>query len=92
MTESKKELDHKKEMHVLNHKLVPKHRILTKEEKEELLKRYGVKLKQLPRITMNDPAVLAIDAKPRDIIEITRKSSTAGETKYYRLVVPEKFK
>ena len=80
----------KKEINIFEHELVPKHRVLTKEEREELLKRYGVKPKQLPRILSKDPAVKAIDAELGDIIEITRKSPTAGEAKYYRVVVSEK--
>ncbi|MEM5793113.1 MAG: DNA-directed RNA polymerase subunit H [Candidatus Aenigmatarchaeota archaeon] len=75
---------------VLKHELVPKHRILTEEEKEALLKKYGVKLTQLPRISSKDPVVKAIGAKPNDVLEITRKSVTAGETKYYRVVTPNK--
>jgi len=75
---------------IFKHELVPKHRILTEEEKENLLKKYGVKLSQLPRISPKDPAAKAIGAKPNDVIEITRKSPTAGETKYYRVVTPEK--
>ena len=67
--------------------LVPKHEILTKEEEEELLKKYKITKKQLPRILSTDPAVKAIGAKKGDIIRITRKSPTAGETYYYRVVV-----
>jgi DNA-directed RNA polymerase subunit H len=67
--------------------LVPKHEILTKEEEEELLKKYKITKKQLPRILSTDPAVKAIGAKKGDIIKITRKSPTAGETYYYRVVV-----
>ena len=79
-----------KEIDIFEHELVPKHRVLNIKETWELLKKYGIKSKQLPRILAKDPAVKAIDAKPGDIIEITRKSPTAGEAKYYRVVVSEK--
>lgn len=72
---------------IFKHEFVPKHRIMKKREKRQLLKRYGVTLKQLPRIRVRDPAAMAINAKIGDVIEITRKSPTAGEIKYYRVVV-----
>jgi len=71
------------------HELVPKHRVLSEEEKEEVLKRYNAKLMDLPRILVSDPVVRKLGAKPGDVIEIIRKSPTAGESKYYRVVVIE---
>ncbi|NCN38759.1 MAG: DNA-directed RNA polymerase subunit H [Candidatus Aenigmarchaeota archaeon CG_4_10_14_0_8_um_filter_37_24] len=84
MAEEKKEID------ILKHELVPKHRILNEEEKKKLFEKYGVKYKDLPRINLKDPAVVAVGAKAWDVIEIERKSLTAGETKYYRVVVPNR--
>lgn len=75
---------------IFDHELVPKHRVLTQEEKKKLLERYKVTARQLPRITMRDPAILTIGAKPGDIIEITRKSPIAGKIKYYRIVMKPK--
>jgi DNA-directed RNA polymerase subunit H len=77
----------KKEFNVFMHELVPEHRILSGEEKEELLKKYRIKLSQLPQILASDPAALELEAKPGDVIEIKRKSPTAGVYYYYRLVV-----
>ncbi len=71
------------------HEMVPKHRVLSEEEKEEVLKRYNAKLMDLPRILVSDPVVRRLGAKPGDVIEIIRKSPTAGESKYYRVVVIE---
>jgi len=76
-----------KKFSIFRHVLVPKHRILTEKEKQKLLKKYGITLKQLPRIGVRDPATMAINARRGDVIEMTRKSPTAGETKYYRVVV-----
>jgi len=73
---------------ILSHKLVPKHIILDEKEKKEIIKKYaGGDPFKLPYISRNDPVVKAIRAKPGDVIKIIRKSPTAGETVYYRLVV-----
>lgn len=74
---------------ILEHELVPQHRILSPEEAKEILARYGVQPQQLPYILVTDPVVKELGAKPGDIIEIRRKSPTAGEALYYRLVVTE---
>ncbi len=79
-----------KEINVLQHKLVPKHKILNEEEKKKILEKYGIKLKHLPKISVKDPVVVAIEGEIKDIVEITRNSSTAGEIKYYRVVVSNK--
>ena len=72
---------------ILDHVLVPKCRILSKKEVEELLKKYGVSLENLPRILADDPMVKAIGAKRGDVIEIIRNSPIAGESVYYRVVI-----
>lgn len=77
----------KKGFDVLTHELVPKHELLSEEEKEEVLNRYEVKPHQLPKIKSNDPAAKAIGAKPGNILKITRKSLTAGKAIAYRYVV-----
>ena len=69
------------------HVLVPEHRILSEEEKKALLDKYKISLNQLPMILSSDPMVKQIGAKVGDVIEIKRKSPTAGEALYYRLVV-----
>ena len=72
---------------IFKHEMVPEHRILSPEEAKEVLAKYRVKPYQLPWIRASDPAVIAIGAKPGDIIEIRRKSPTAGEAVFYRYVV-----
>lgn len=46
-----------------------------------------IHIEQLPKIRKDDPVVKAIDAKPGDILKITRKSHTAGKFVTYRLVL-----
>jgi len=69
------------------HVLVPEHRILSREEGEEVLRRYRVKPNQLPLLKVSDPVARAIGAKAGDIVEVRRKSRTAGEAVAYRYVV-----
>ncbi|MBU5575109.1 MAG: DNA-directed RNA polymerase subunit H [Candidatus Aenigmarchaeota archaeon] len=72
---------------ILDHYLVPKHIILNEKEKNELLQKLNISEQQLPKISINDPIVKLIGAKEGDVIKIIRKSHTAGESIYYRLVV-----
>jgi DNA-directed RNA polymerase subunit H (RpoH/RPB5) len=76
-----------KEVDITKHELVPKHILLNENEKNEMLKKYGVVLKQLPRITITDPVIKILDGKPGDVVKIIRKSQTAGETVYYRVII-----
>lgn len=75
------------EVEITKHELVPKHILLSEKEKEELLKKYGITLKQLPRILTSDPVIKLINGQPGDVVKIIRKSPTAGETIYYRVIV-----
>lgn len=72
---------------IFEHQLVPQHKIISEKEREELLKRFNIVETQLPKISVKDPVSRALNAKPGDILKIIRKSQTAGEAEYYRLVV-----
>ena len=77
-----------KEFDVKEHVLVPKHRIVSLEEKEEIKKKYRINSdNQFPKIIKKDPIVKSLDANNGDLLEIIKKSSVAGETVYYRIVV-----
>ncbi len=71
----------------IKHVYIPKHEILSKKEADEVLKMYNAKPHQLPFILINDPAIRHLNPQPGDIVKITRKSPTAGESIYYRYVV-----
>ena len=75
-----------KKKSILDHVLVPKHEILSEEEKEALLKKYGIKEKHLPKILTTDPVVKEIGAKPGDVLKITRVFR-GKKSVYYRIVV-----
>jgi len=74
-------------MDILEHEYVPKHEILSHEEKEKLLSQLHVAQSALPDLLTSDPVARIIGAKHGDIVKITRKSLTAGESVTYRLVV-----
>ena len=74
-------------LNLFEHELVPKHEILTPEEREEVLRRYRIKPYQMPYIKASDPVARAIGAKPGDVLRIIRKSPTAGRYISYRYVI-----
>ena len=76
-----------KKSNIFEHVLVPKHMLLSKEEKEQFLSSGDVLAQQLPYIKVSDPAVRAIEAKPGDIVKVIRKSPTAKEAITYRYVI-----
>ena len=68
--------------------MVPKHVILTAEEKKKVMKMYGIKkLNQFPKILKSDPAIKLLKAKPGDLVKIIRKSDIIGESIYYRVII-----
>ena len=76
------------QFNVLNHELVPKHRILSSTEQEEFLKKYNItQSSQVPEISRFDPVALCIGLKPGSIVHITRPSKTAIEGVYYRYCI-----
>ena len=74
-------------LNVLNHVMVPDHKIMGEAEVSALLSRYHITTEQLPKIYHDDPAVKAINAQVDDVIRIVRTSHTAGRAEAYRLVI-----
>ena len=72
---------------IKEHNLVPKHKVLTKEQIDKIIEKFGIKKWQLPKLLDKDPVVLLAGARPGDVLKIDRISETAGESTYYRLVV-----
>jgi DNA-directed RNA polymerase subunit H len=84
-------LTKKKKIDVLLHKYVPKHILLTKDESDELLKKYKIGVTDLPQMFEKDPVAIAIGAKEGDIVKIIRDSETSvTSVVYYRYVKKEK--
>ena len=62
-----------KEVDITKHELVPKHVLLNEQEKESLLKKYGIVLRQLPRISSNDPVIKILNGKNASMREFNPK-------------------
>ena len=73
---------------ILDHDLVPEHKVLSDTQKKEVEKQFYVTDdKQFPEISRFDPVAQAIGLRPNQLVEITRSSPTAITTKYYRLCI-----
>ncbi|MBD3260837.1 MAG: DNA-directed RNA polymerase subunit H [Candidatus Altiarchaeales archaeon] len=72
---------------MLNHRLVPKHEILSSEEALEILTKYNITVNEMPQIKLNDPAIKDFKPSEGDIVKITRENPSTGKSFYYRVVV-----
>lgn len=72
---------------ITEHPLVPKHELLTEEEKQKLLKDMSIKESQLQRILLTDPVARYLGLKKHDVVKITRPSETSGTYVVYRIAV-----
>ena len=74
------------QFNILDHVLVPKHRILTTEESNEIKQRYNITDNNMfPEISRFDPVSQVMGIRPTQIFEIERSSKTAITNKFYRI-------
>jgi len=77
---------------VLEHKLVPEHRLLSPDEADEVLKGLKVTRDQLPKIRKTDPVIRVLEKihgpiEEGRIVRVLRLNQTAGVSEAFRLVI-----
>lgn len=76
------------QFNILEHVLVPQHRVLNDLETTEVMRKYNIKTKkEFPDISRFDPVAQVIGLRPGKVCEITRISKTAITSLYYRVCV-----
>jgi len=76
------------QFNILDHILVPNHRVMKNSEVSEIMKKYNIlDITQFPDISRFDPVAQVIGLRPGQVCEITRSSKTAIESKYYRVCI-----
>tara|TARA_Y100000590_G_C15548382_1_gene949887 strand:- start:143 stop:781 length:639 start_codon:yes stop_codon:yes gene_type:complete len=72
---------------ITKHQMVPKHSIITDDEKKQLLSKYNVSEDKLPQISRFDAVAKVLGLRPGMVCKIIRNSHTSGKSIYYRICV-----
>lgn len=76
------------QFNILEHVLVPPHRVMVESEVKKIMTKYNITDKvQFPDISRFDPVARVIGLRPGQVCNIIRASKTAIETNYYRICV-----
>jgi DNA-directed RNA polymerase subunit H (RpoH/RPB5) len=76
------------QFNILNHTLVPDHRLLSEKETQEIMIKYNITDKiQFPDISRFDPVARVIGLRPGQVCKIIRPSKTTITTEYYRVCI-----
>lgn len=70
---------------ISKHRKVPKHRLLTEEEIQSVMREFNIAdIQKIPKIDSQDPMAKWIGARPGDVIEVTGMCLASGENRRYR--------
>lgn len=76
------------QFNILEHVLVPPHRVLNESEKIMIKNRYNIMNdNEFPELLRFDPVAQAIGIRPGQVCEISRPSKTAISAPYYRICI-----
>jgi DNA-directed RNA polymerase subunit H (RpoH/RPB5) len=76
------------QFNILEHVLVPPHKVLMESEVKQIMTKYNITNKvQFPDISRFDPVARVIGLRPGQICNIIRASKTAIQANYYRVCV-----
>ena len=76
------------QFNILEHVLVPPHRVMVESEVKQIMTKYNITDKvQFPDISRFDPVARVIGLRPGQVCNIIRASKTAIEANYYRVCV-----
>ena len=74
------------QFNILNHSLVPEHRVISDEEANNIRNKFGITDDiSFPTISRFDPVSQVLGIRPGQIFEIERTSKTAIKSKFYRI-------
>lgn len=74
------------QFNILDHVLVPKHKILSDKESEVIKEKYNIlENNNIPGISRFDPVSQIMGIRPGEMFEIERSSKTAITSKFYRI-------
>jgi DNA-directed RNA polymerase I, II, and III subunit RPABC1 len=77
---------------IIDHHIVPKHILLTEDEKSLYFSEFNHHPRDMKKILLNDPVAKFYGAKVGDLFKIIRPSITSGKEIDYRLVIPGEIK
>jgi DNA-directed RNA polymerase I, II, and III subunit RPABC1 len=72
---------------ITKHMLVPRHILMTNEEKKVIMKKYKVTDQQVPQVLRTDPVARYFNAKPGQMFKIIRDSNITYKSISYRVVI-----
>jgi len=75
---------------IVEHTLVPNHKVLTREEATIMREEYCANKRDMPLILTTDPVARFYNMKPDEICRIVRPSILTVEAPFYRIVVKSK--